>query len=140
MLFRSAPGAGSTLHSSWVRGVNVIGGTDATAGCPVGLDLKLFRKALMESQPEYRDPRNTNPATDDPMTAAAENEYRAAMGLDLRWTKMGGHADSCDTCCNTSQLVEEEKKEQTTESPTMVNEDLGTFYDDRVLYESKLNW
>lgn len=73
-----APGAGSTLHSSWVRGIKTI-----SDGSPVGIDLKTLRKALMKAQPNYRNTNITNPTTDNKRTAAAENEYRAAMGLDI---------------------------------------------------------
>lgn len=71
-----APGAGSALHSCWVRGVRVI-----ADGSPCGVDLPALRKTLMEAQPEYRDPAVTDPSTDR-LTAASEVEYRAAMGLD----------------------------------------------------------
>ena len=72
-----APGAGSTLHSSWVRGERVV-----TNGSPTGLDLPRFREYLMSLQKEYRDPAITDPRTDSELTAATEVEYRAAMGLD----------------------------------------------------------
>ena len=71
-----APGAGSVLHSCWVRGRRVI-----ADGAPCGVDLAAFRELLAASQPEYRDPAITDPAT-DAATRASEVEYRAAMGLD----------------------------------------------------------
>lgn len=70
-----APGAGSTLNSAWIRGVRTI-----EEGEPRGVDLKALRKSLMSGQEEYRDQELTNPAK-YPETAAAEVEYRAAMGL-----------------------------------------------------------
>jgi guanine deaminase len=72
-----APGAGSTLHSSWVRGHRVV-----ADGSPTGLDLPTFRQYLMSLQKNYRDPATTDPRNDSALTAATEVEYRAAMGLD----------------------------------------------------------
>ena len=71
-----APGAGSTLHSCWVRGVQVV-----RNGSPCGVDLPALRSSLTAAQPAYRDPEITDPKTDE-ATAASEVEYRAAMGLD----------------------------------------------------------
>ena len=70
----AAPGAGSTLHSCWVRGVRVV-----RHGAPANVDLVKLRQVIMEAQPEYRDPAVTDPAALD-MVARAEVEYRAAMG------------------------------------------------------------
>mmetsp|Transcript_42946 Transcript_42946/g.78045 ORF Transcript_42946/g.78045 Transcript_42946/m.78045 type:complete len:569 (-) Transcript_42946:49-1755(-) len=71
-----APGAGSTLHSMWVRGIRVV-----NEGSPCGLNLQLFRAVLAGGQLEYRSPDQTDPRTDE-QTKAMEVEYRAAMGLD----------------------------------------------------------
>uniref|UniRef100_A0A7S4ET46 Amidohydrolase-related domain-containing protein n=1 Tax=Chrysotila carterae TaxID=13221 RepID=A0A7S4ET46_CHRCT len=72
-----AAGAGSALHSCWVRGRQVV-----ADGSPCGVDVRQLRVALRALQPEFRDPSITDPAT-DASTAASEVEYRAAMGLDL---------------------------------------------------------
>lgn len=72
-----ASGAGSTLHSSWVGGSQVV-----SNGSPTGLDLLRFREFLMKAQPNYRDPAIADPKLDCELTAAAEVEYRAATGLD----------------------------------------------------------
>eukprot|EP00977_Amphora_coffeiformis_P022761 scaffold11454_cov168-Amphora_coffeaeformis.AAC.11 len=98
-----APGAGSTLHSSWVRGHRVV-----ADGSPTRLNLVRFREFLCSVQKEYRDSSITNPSTDAPSTAAAEREYRAAMGLD--------------------------KDGQTKPIPN----DLGKFPQDRVPYDSTI--
>jgi cytosine/adenosine deaminase-related metal-dependent hydrolase len=45
-----AKGAGSTLHSSWVRGVRTV-----EAGEPLGVDLQALRKSLLSGNEEYRD-------------------------------------------------------------------------------------
>ena len=50
-------------------------------GEPTGVDVKALRALLTAAQPDYRDPRDTDPSA-DAMTAASEVEYRAAMGLD----------------------------------------------------------
>lgn len=73
-----APGAGSTLHSSWVQGRRVV-----RDGSPTGVDLESLRATLMKAVPEYRSSLITDPSR-DPMTAAAEREYRAAMCLDVQ--------------------------------------------------------
>jgi len=70
-----APGAGSALNAVWVRGVQVVADSS-----PVGVDLPELRRQLMEAQPEYRSPAVTAPES-APITAAAEVEYRAALGL-----------------------------------------------------------
>ena len=72
-----APGAGSVLHSCWVRGRRVVAN-----GAPCGVDLTKLRKLLVDAQPTYRDPAITDPAI-EPSTRASEVEYRAAMGLDV---------------------------------------------------------
>ena len=53
-----------------------------------GIDLKLLRKAVASAQPAYKDPDTTDPST-HPITAMAEVEYRAAMGLDGQRTPDG---------------------------------------------------
>ena len=78
-----APSAGAALSDSWVRGVRIIQGGD-----PVGIDLKLLRKAVASAQPAYKDPDSTDPSN-HPITAKAEVEYRAAMGLDGQRTPDG---------------------------------------------------
>jgi len=98
-----APGAGSTLHSSWVRGNRVV-----ADGSPTGLNLPRFREFLMKAQPVYRDPSITDPNTDCELTAAAEVEYRASMGL--------------------------EQEGRTAPTPT----DIGTFPQNRVCYDSTI--
>lgn len=70
-----APGAGSTLHSSWVRGIRVI-----SEGSLCGLDLLRLREMLANGQ-DYKSPDTTDPAT-DPFTKGLEVEYRAVFGLD----------------------------------------------------------
>lgn len=98
-----APGAGATLHSSWVRGYRVV-----ADGSPTRLDLIRFREMLCNAQKNYRDSSVTIPSTDCPHTAAAEREYRFAMGL--------------------------EQDEKTKSFPP----DLGTFPTDRVPYNSSI--
>jgi len=70
-----APGAGSTLHSSWVRGIRVV-----AEGSLCGLDLLRLREMLASGQ-DYKSPDTTDPAT-DPFTKGLEVEYRAVFGLD----------------------------------------------------------
>lgn len=71
-----APGAGSTMHSAWVNGEKII-----ENGSPTGINIEVFRKALIDAQPDYRCGFITDPKQ-DPLIASAEVEYRAAMGLD----------------------------------------------------------
>ena len=71
-----APGAGSALHTTWVRGRKVV-----SEGSPVGVDITKLRTALIAAQPMYRDPGITDPRK-DPVLSKPEVEYRAAMGLD----------------------------------------------------------
>jgi len=99
-----APGAGSTLHASWVRGCQVVANES-----PTGLDLLHFRDFLLKAQPNYRNPTIADPKLDCELTAAAEVEYRAAMGLD--------------------------KDVQTAPTPS----DLGTFPFGRVCYDSTID-
>lgn len=135
-----ALGAGSMLHSSWVRGIKTI-----SDGSPVGIDLKALRKALMKAQPNYRNTHINNPKTDDKRTAAAEDEYRAAMGLDV---------------CHRHQSRKEQQQQQQGDgegessppatsaldkSPSTDNKDVKvsspeTFHQNRVLYDSTITW
>lgn len=72
-----APGAGSSLHSCWIRGRQVV-----ADGEPCGVDLRALRSLMMGCQTEYRDPEITDPRG-HPSTSMNEVEYRAAMGLDI---------------------------------------------------------
>ncbi|EKX47229.1 hypothetical protein GUITHDRAFT_107140 [Guillardia theta CCMP2712] len=70
-----APGSGSTLSDAWVRGRRVM-----RDGQPAGVSLQKLRSFLLAAQPHYRHPNVTEPSTSD-MTAACEEEYRAALML-----------------------------------------------------------
>jgi hypothetical protein len=70
-----AKGAGSTLHSAWVRGVRTV-----EAGEPLGVDLQALRNSLLSGNVEYRDQVPCSPS----------------MVVRLR--------DWCPTCCSTRHL------------------------------------
>ena len=71
----SGPG-GAALCDAWVRGRHVIKG-----GQPVTVDVDKLRADLLAVYPCIRRRAATDPRADG-YTAAVENEYRAAMGLE----------------------------------------------------------
>jgi hypothetical protein len=94
----------------------------------------------MKALPDYRNTHITNPKTDDKRTASAENEYRAAMGLDVchrhrsRKQQQQGEGESSPPATSAPD------KCPSTDNKDVKVSSLGTFHQNRVLYDSTISW
>lgn len=98
-----------------------------------------FRQYIQQAQPHYRHPHTTNPALDCPLTAAAQVEYRAAMGLEPDDPMVAGSGGGGGGADKVGGDAPQTSTTSTSTPATPMPTELGSFPKDRVLYDSTIH-